>query len=234
MHWFYDPKLDQTTVSLPTEEAKHAVSSLRISAGEKIAITNGQGLVYFAEVELSNKSELRFRVFDRKSHSPAKYRLSLIQALAKNDRDELALQTSAELGVSRVFPWQSERSVVRWSQDKAERNLNRWRQIAIESLKQSQQAFLTEIPTLFTWDYELSGTTLVLDPAGDQSLLDVKFEPNSEINLFVGPEGGFSQFELDKFAQLGFQRVKLGEAVLRSSNAGPAAISAIKTLLRIW
>jgi 16S rRNA (uracil1498-N3)-methyltransferase len=162
-----------------------------------------------------------------------KLQFHLVQALAKADRDELAMQTCVELGLASVTPWAADRSIVRWD-GKEIRNQERWQQIAIEAMKQSQQAWLCQVhPLVSTKAISGHGTTLVLDPTASAKLAD-HLETEGEITLIVGPEGGISDAEFTAFEHKGFQRVRLGHSVLRTSSAGPAAIAAMQFASGSW
>jgi 16S rRNA (uracil1498-N3)-methyltransferase len=157
----------------------------------------------------------------------------LIQALAKSDRDEMALQAACELGVSSVTPWESSRSIVKWD-GKAEKNQERWQQIAVSAMKQSQQAWLPQVnPLAKTKQLRPFGIGLVLVPGADKALSDA-VPGASEVTLVVGPEGGLSESEVELLTSQGFTPVRLGQSVLRTSTAGPAAIAALQFALGNW
>ena len=228
MHWLYDPGLSSQSNVLPASEASHA-KSLRLRVGEQVSITNGLGLVATA----SMNSETGYEISELQQNNLRTPRFHLVQALAKADRDELAMQTCVELGLSSVTPWSSDRSIVRWDGKEA-KNQTRWQQIAIEAMKQSQQAFLCEVKPIAT-SKQLSavGTALVLDPKATKSLTD--FMPLSEdVTLVVGPEGGISDAEFQLLEEKGFQRVRLGNSVLRTSSAGAAAMAALQFASGLW
>lgn len=225
MHWFFDPDFSESRNSFSESQAQHA-KALRIRVGEAVTITNGKGLI--AQAEVSSVDPISFEV-ESVSQTPKQAPgFHLVQALAKNDRDEMALQASVELGASSVTPWQAERSIVRWDQ-KAQRNQERWQAIAIEAMKQSQQGYLCQVnPLAATKSIPLLGLGIVLDPRATLTLDQVARSDN--YTLVVGPEGGISDSELQALSDLGFLRVKLGNSVLRASTAGPAAIAALQVL----
>jgi len=228
VHWLFDPELSAESSSLPASEATHA-KSLRLRVGEQVAITNGKGLIANAVMT----SEASYEISDTQQTLQSAPRFHLVQALAKADRDELAMQTCVELGLSSVTPWSSDRAIVRWD-GKETKNQVRWQQIAIEAMKQSQQAFLCEVkPLAATKQLSVVGTALVLDPKATKSLAD--FMPLSEdVTLVVGPEGGISDAEFQLLEERGFQRVRLGTSVLRTSSAGPAAMAALQFASGLW
>ena len=230
MHWFFDKELSDLSNTLPQEEQQHA-KSLRIRAGELIAVTNGAGLVATAKV--TSESPIIFEQLSSTTTSAAKPSLHLVQALAKNDRDEMALQQAVELGASEITPWQAERSIVRWD-NKAEKGRQRWQAIAVEAMKQSQQPFYPKVNAIAkTKELKAGSLGLILDPRAKSSLSDLNFAV-TDLTLVVGPEGGISGSEIEMLKSLGFVSVRLGTSVLRSSSAGPAAIAAILALSGNW
>jgi 16S rRNA (uracil1498-N3)-methyltransferase len=225
VHWFYDPALTPEQTQFSGSENTHA-KALRIREGEQIAITDGRGMVAFAAVVA--ESPIAFKIHHTAADSTPSPRYHLIQALAKNDRDEMALQAAVELGAASVTPWQASRSIVRWDQ-KAERNKERWQSIAIEAMKQSQQSHLCRVESLAsTKQLKPIGVGVVLDPRAELTL--DQLGPSEDFSILVGPEGGITEEELALLSASGFQRVRLGSSVLRASTAGPAAIAALSIL----
>lgn len=223
MHWFYQNPLPESGGQLT--ESKH-LRSLRIGPGEEFCICDGEGGLLKARAV--NSDPFEWVQIDRQRIPEPKVTFHLVQALAKNDRDEMAVQASIELGATQITPWQAERSIVRWD-GKQQRNRERWQQIAIESLKQSQQGFMAKVNELSTTaGLAPKGVGIVLDPTAQLALDQL---PSSDLyTLVIGPEGGISNRELELFEQKGFHRVRLGASVLRSSTAGPAAIAALQLL----
>lgn len=222
MHWFYEPDFELNQ-SLSVETKRH-LASLRIDPSEVITVTNGRGMAW--EV-LTSSGEVS-QIITSRSQESATPQFTLVQALAKSDRDELALQAAVELGATGVVPWQAQRSIVRWDQ-KAEKNRARWQSIAIESMKQSQRAILPVVSDLATTKQLVcGGIGIILDPRATRTLADI---PSSEeYTIVVGPEGGVSDSETSVLEEKGFLSVRLGRGVLRASNAGPAAIAALQLL----
>lgn len=230
MHWFYDPDFKQSTSTIGKSEMVH-FKSLRIRAQEEVVVTDGKGMAYTCEVLDPKSGELRVISAEQK-HRPA-LQIHLIQALAKGDRDEQAVQASVELGVASITPWQSELSIVNWA-GKEEKGRNRWQEIAISAMKQSQQAFLPAVnPVQTTKGLKSNGFGLVLDPRASTSIGQITQSPD-ELTIVVGPEGGIPDSELEQLRKAGFEPIKMGDSILRTSTAGPAAIAAIFTKLHIW
>ena len=230
MHWFYDPEFSKDKTFIAEAQKKH-LKSLRIRPSEQIAITDGNGSVFICS--LTDINEGRLEVNETRVQPRLQPIIHLVQALAKGDRDEQALQASVELGVSSVTPWQAEHSISIWG-EKAQRNQARWQEIAVSAMKQSQQPYLTKVNSIAsTQDIRLVGQGLVLDPRASHSLSSLP-KLGEEITVVVGPEGGISEGEIRELEIRGFIRVRLGESVLRTSTAGPSAIAAILALSGNW
>ena len=162
-----------------------------------------------------------------------------MQALAKGDRDELAVHAATELGVDRIVPWQSERSVSRWSGPKAEKGRERWASIVREAVKQSLRAWIPEVAPL-AGRREVEGLTathavILLEPTGSVPFADaVRAAGDRPLAIVVGPEGGISDAELAALTAGGAVAARLGPTVLRTSTAGPAALAALGVLTGRW
>ncbi len=224
MHQFLVDSLRGEIPKMDEKEMTHAKNSLRIRFGEQIRITDGEGRMGIAEFG----DELKvIKIWEVERVKPF---IHVIQALAKGDRDELAVQTATELGASRFTPWQAERSIVRWNPQKATKGVARWKSIATEATKQSHQAWLPEVTDLAVdTDFPFTGQLIVLDPDAQAPLTELNFE--QQLTLVIGPEGGISESELEKLKSRGALVASLGNSVFRTSTAAPAAIATIRTLV---
>lgn len=228
-------------ISLNGAEARHAIAVRRIQLGEAIAIANGKGIKARGVVEELHKEKVWVRVIEVERSQLPTLRLTLVQALAKGDRDELAIQAATELGASTVIPWQAERSVALWRAEKADKGQKRWLSIVTEAAKQSLRSWVPNVLPVQSSDglmevlsdYQL---VLVLEPNASVSITDenLNFPITGEVALVVGPEGGISPAELEKFAKAGFIPVHLGRGVLRTSTAGLAAIAYLQARAGNW
>ncbi|MGI3783448.1 MAG: 16S rRNA (uracil(1498)-N(3))-methyltransferase, partial [Janthinobacterium lividum] len=120
-------------------EGHHAVAVRRLRAGERVVVADGSGGGVRGEVVDATKAGLRVRVTAVLDEPAPPVRLVVAQALAKGDRGELAVEMLTEVGVAEVVPWQASRSVARWSADRVDRGLGRWRSTAREAAKQSRR-----------------------------------------------------------------------------------------------
>ncbi|MGK9147230.1 16S rRNA (uracil(1498)-N(3))-methyltransferase [Plantibacter flavus] len=229
------------SVVLRGPEAKHAVSVSRLRVGETTSIGNGRGLIATGTVVRSEPGELELRVDSVEVHPETRPALVLVQALAKGDRDELAIQAATELGVDRIVPWGAERSVSRWQGDKAAKGRARWQLIVREAAKQSIRARVPEVSDVVDARGLVAlvegRTVLVLEPTAGLTLTELdrtRLTSTGELVLVVGPEGGISPAERERLEAAGAVEVRIGAGVLRTSTAGPAAVSALNVLLGRW
>jgi 16S rRNA (uracil1498-N3)-methyltransferase len=224
------------TVVLFGDEARHAATVARTRVGERIAVGNGRGYVVRGVVTAVSPSDVAIVVDSVDEEAPAAPEVWLVQALAKGDRDELAVQAATELGVSGVIPWAAERSISRWEGAKATKGRARWEAIVREAAKQSIRAWIPPVLDVAstTAVSALTGVVLVLDPTATTALSTVDLPSAGQISLVVGPEGGISPRELDLFESAGAVRVRLGREVLRTSTAGPAALAVLNGRLGRW
>ena len=225
-----------TRVVLRGAEARHALQVARTRVGERISIGDGEGLVVEGPVVGTDDGELMLEIDAVRAEPQPQPELWLAQALAKGDRDELAVQAATELGVSGIVPWSAERSVVRWEGQKAAKAHARWVAIVREAAKQSIRPRVPRVaPLASTRDLAaLPGTVLVLDPGGSKGIGAVELPSEGRVTLVVGPEGGVSPRELETLAEAGATIVRLGTEVLRTSTAGPAAVAALQVRLGRW
>lgn len=227
-------------VSLDCAEGRHAVSVARVRVGEVLRIADGRGTVVSGPVTTLGKDTLELAVETVEHQDAPRPSLTLVQALAKGGRDEMAVQAATEIGVDRVVPWSAARSVSRWDGAKVEKGRARWASIAHEAAKQAIRPRVPVVAPLVTTGQLVSalgeGTALVLlDPTATVRL--ATWEPSTDaedIALVVGPEGGIDGAELDRLEAAGAVRVRLGDSVLRTSTAGPAALAVLQARLGRW
>jgi 16S rRNA (uracil1498-N3)-methyltransferase len=188
-------------------------------------------------VEAALVRELALEVDEVVVEPAASPRLILVQALAKGDRDELAVQAATELGVDAIVPWQAARSVSRWEGPKAEKGRQRWASIVREAVKQSIRSWVpTVAPVTATAGLAAQldgGRMLLLEPTATTALTELVSD-GRDLALVVGPEGGIAPAELERLVAAGAEPVRLGASVLRTSTAGPAAIAVLNARLGRW
>ncbi|MEV0257194.1 16S rRNA (uracil(1498)-N(3))-methyltransferase [Streptomyces sp. NPDC050732] len=210
-------------------EGRHAVSVKRLHAGEDVVLTDGAGR--WAEcvvLDTEGKDRLVVRM-DSVAEEPAESpRITVVQALPKGDRGELAVETMTETGVDAVVPWTASRCITQWKGDRGLKALAKWRATAREAGKQSRRVRFPEVADAASTKQVaalLAGADLaaVLHEEGSEPLATAGLPTTGHIVLVVGPEGGVSPDELAVFAEAGAKPYRLGRSVLRTSTAGTAA-----------
>ncbi|WP_165064449.1 16S rRNA (uracil(1498)-N(3))-methyltransferase [Marisediminicola senii] len=225
------------TVTIAGPEARHAVTVSRVTVGDPIVVGNGSGLVVGGTVTATEPQQLTLTATSVDEVAPASPAVFLAQALAKGDRDESAVQAATELGVDGVIPWAAQRSIVKWEGPKLRKGHDRWSAIVREASKQSLRPWLPDVAPLVSTKQLAAlaehSRMLVLDPAASNPLSAVMAD-GRDIVLVVGPEGGISSGEIDVLVGRGAEVVRLGDTVLRTSTAGPAALAVLNVALSRW
>lgn len=224
------------SVVLSGAEAHHAIKVRRVELGEELRLSNGAGLLANGVCEAIENQKLVVRIVDVEASAPQLPRLILAQALAKGDRDELAIQAATELGVDEIWPWQAARSVSRWDGPKLKKGRDRWQSIVREAAKQSHRAWVPDVAPALTTKQLITAAAdkqlLVLEPSAEFSLSALRdFTPEQDLVLVVGPEGGIHSSELELFSSAGAKLCRMGENVLRTSTAGPTALTVLSVAL---
>ncbi|MFD1272579.1 16S rRNA (uracil(1498)-N(3))-methyltransferase [Streptomyces kaempferi] len=213
-------------------EGCDAVSVKRLRSGEEVVLTDGagrwaQGVVVDAE----GKDRLTVRIDSFAEEPPQSPRITVVQALPKGDRGELAVETMTETGVDAIVPWAASRCITQWRGDRGLKALAKWRATAREAGKQSRRVRFPEVADAATTK-QVATLLAEADFAavlhedreyGSEPLATAELPSSGRIVLVVGPEGGVSPEELDLFAQAGAKAYRLGRSVLRTSTAGTAA-----------
>jgi 16S rRNA (uracil1498-N3)-methyltransferase len=220
-------------------EGRHAGTVQRAMPGELILIGDGRGTVATVRVEAVSAAGVHVGVLERRVTPAPAHTVVVVQALAKGDRAERAVETMTELGVDVIVPWSAARSIVRWREDRADKSLARWRAIAREATKQSRRAWAPEVAEAHSTAKVralIAGAdwAAALDEQGSEAMLSAPLPAAGRLVLIVGPEGGIAQDELAGFIEAGARPVRLGTPVLRTSTAGAAAVAALSPALGRW
>jgi 16S rRNA (uracil1498-N3)-methyltransferase len=235
------PSGDLYTLDGP--EGHHAATVMRLAVGEPLSLGDGQGSTVDGVVVATGKGTLTIALGERHHEPSPSPRLVVVQGIAKGERGELAVQAMTEIGVDAIVPWSAARSVAQWRAERGEKSRQRWVDTAREAAKQSRRAWLPEIAEAAdtrTVAKRLSEAALglVLHEAAETRLSIVELpEPElaqSDIVAVVGPEGGITDDELSAFSGAGAVVVRLGQSILRTSTAGPAALAVLAARLGRW
>ncbi|MEV5318272.1 16S rRNA (uracil(1498)-N(3))-methyltransferase [Streptomyces sp. NPDC052687] len=213
-------------------EGRHAVSVKRLRAGEDVILTDGAGRWADCVVlGTEGKDRLIVQLDSYSEEPPEQPRITVVQALPKGDRGELAVETMTEVGVDAIVPWQAARCITQWKGDRGQKSLAKWRATAREAGKQSRRVRFPEVADLASTK-RVAALLAKADFAavlhsdfeyGSEPLATAELPAEGEIVLVVGPEGGVAADELALFREAGAKAYVLGRSVLRTSTAGTAA-----------
>ncbi len=224
-------------------EARHAGVVQRRRPGEAVDVVDGAGVRLCCTIAEVEPGRLVLQVDRRVVEPPPPVPLVLVQALAKGDRDERAIEAATEVGVDGVVPWQAQRSVVVWRGDRAARSRAKWLATVRSATKQARRAWLPDVAEAVTTAglaglagevVAGGGLALVLHEAAGTPLSAVQLPATGQVLVVVGPEGGIDDAELEMLTAAGARAVRLGPHVLRTSTAGPVAAAMLAERLGRW
>ncbi|MDD5383148.1 MAG: 16S rRNA (uracil(1498)-N(3))-methyltransferase [Candidatus Margulisbacteria bacterium] len=214
-------------------DVHHIRDVLRLKIGDKLELSDGAGKIYEARISQIKKTEIICGIIaSHQAESEPLAKVTLAQALPKGQKMDFVIEKGVELGVDRIIPVVTERTIGKKAK------LDRWRKLAKEAAEQSGRAIIPEISPPASFD-----EVLKMQPDFDLALIPWELEKdnslkeilssskaqntNYKILILIGPEGGFSHQEIDQAKAAGFQSVSLGKRILRTETAGLAALAAI-------
>lgn len=239
--WAPPAALRGARVVLDGAEGRHAATVRRLRPGERVDVVDGLGVRARCVVAGGARGVLELDVVERVVEPAAQPRLVVVQALAKGERAELAVEAMTEVGVDVLVPWPAARSVMQWRGERADRALERWRGTAREAAKQARRAWFPEVaPVASTADVvgllAAAALGVVLHEDAPAPLAAVEDVPAAgDVVVVVGPEGGLTEEELGALTALARAAAyRLGPTVLRSSTAGAVALGVLLARTDRW
>jgi 16S rRNA (uracil1498-N3)-methyltransferase len=228
-----------SVVEVTGDEAHHAVAVRRLREGEQVVLTDGLGTSVTGAVASTGKRVFAVTVASVSRHDRPEPAITVVQALPKGERGELAVEVLTEVGVDRIVPWAASRSVAVWKGERAAKSHARWQATAREAAKQSRRSWLpTVAPLASTADLVAlvgeADLALVLHEDATAALSAVDVPASGRIVVVVGPEGGIAPDELATLTDAGAVSVRLGAEVLRTSTAGVVAVAALLARTDRW
>lgn len=227
-------------VTVAGDEGRHGVTVRRLRVGESVDLVDGAGRRAAGAVAAIGARDFTVSVLTVMDEPEPQTRLTVVQALAKGDRAESAVEMLTECGVDRIVPWEAHRSVSVWRGERASKGANRWRAVAAAATKQSRRSRVPTIGELADSERVaqlLGGARLGLvlheEAAARLSRLELPAD-SGDVVIVVGPEGGITPEELARFDSVGALTVRLGESVLRTSTAGVAAAAILLAASGRW
>lgn len=151
--FYLDPLPEAGAVAvLDGKEGRHAATVRRIAVGERLVLSDGRGHLADVEVTATAKDRLEARVLARREVPAPRPRVTVVQALPKSDRSELAVELATEAGADAFVPWQAARCVARWDGPKAAKGVGRWQAVAVAAAKQSRRPHVPEVARVHRTD----------------------------------------------------------------------------------
>ncbi|MGL4305230.1 MAG: 16S rRNA (uracil(1498)-N(3))-methyltransferase [Mycobacteriaceae bacterium] len=224
-------------------EGRHAATVRRIGVGERLILSDGRGAYVRAAVTAVFKDSLELALSERQFFAPPMLKVTVVQALPKSDRSELAVELAVEAGADAIIPWQASRCVARWLDVKATKGVLRWQAVAAAAAKQSRRPYIPDIFSLVSTSEltnyvqkqcESGALVAVLHEDATEPLASLPYDSASELTLIVGPEGGVSVEEVQQLTTVGARLVRLGPTVLRTSTAAAVALGALGATTDRW
>jgi 16S rRNA (uracil1498-N3)-methyltransferase len=232
-------ELQQDVILLSGAEGRHAAAVRRLRPGERADVGDGAGLVAECVVVAHSDRGLELAVQARREVPRPDPLITVVQAIPKGDRGELAVEEMTEVGVDRIVPWAAARCVPVWRAERGARSLARWRVTAREAAKQSRRAWIPEVTeSASTADVtqliDKAAGAIVLEPGAAQSLGQFSSPESGDLVVIVGPEGGITDEENAAFRAAGATPRGLGPTVLRTSTAGTVAAAVLLSRSGRW
>jgi 16S rRNA (uracil1498-N3)-methyltransferase len=230
------PLIADSEVALPPSGAYHVARVLRMRAGAPLAVFDGKGNEYHAEIVRADGNQASVRIGAQivpTAESPLT--ITLIQGISRSERMDWALQKATELGVNVIAPVITARSVVRLDDKQSAKKQEHWQNIVIGACEQCGRSHVPDVRApislrQYLQDHPKDGMRLVLSPTGPSALAGLS-SMSKRVELLIGPEGGLDDEEIDRAQSAGFVPVRLGPRVLRTETA---AVTALSVLQAMW
>ena len=234
MHRFYHSNpLDLNQIIILDEFASHhALRVMRVKVDDFLVLFNGDGFEYRGRVSDINKKTINVEILSKeKNNSESPININLFQSISSNEKMDMVIQKATELGVNSIQPIFTSRSTIKLSLDRTKKRLIHWKQVSISACEQSGRSKIPTIKSPIEFDQISEGIktnslNLLLHPDDLEESSNLPNEYSGDINIFIGPEGGFSQDEVLLLKKQNCINIKLGPRILRTETA-PLAIIAI-------
>lgn len=224
-------------VEITGEDVNHIKNVLRMKIGEEIQVSNGTDKECICSIVSMEKDKILAKIVDvigESSELPTK--ITLFQGLPKGDKIEYIIQKAVELGVHRIVLVDTKRTVVKLDEKKAAKKLERYQAIALSAAKQAKRSVIPKVDGVFSFDKaikEAGALEEILLPYENAKGISYarevikKVKGKESVGVFIGPEGGFSEDEVQKAVDEGAKVITLGKRILRTETASLTALSVL-------
>lgn len=225
-------------VELEPGPSRHLARVLRQKKGNQLAVFNGDGYEYFGTITATGPGDRCCISIEERIAISVESPLSitLVQAVARGDRMDFAIQKSCEMGVTAIHPVFTERTEVKLEGKRADKRLRHWQQVAVAACEQSGRVRVPRVHcpvALYELDWP-AGRRLHLEPLAAPALAAIEAPDETGVVVVIGPEGGLTEAEMAWLERHDSTGVRLGPRILRTETAGPAAIAALQTAFGDW
>ncbi len=234
--FFVSPEqVSHDDICIRGNDVNHMKNVLRMKPGDEVSVSDGEGTDYFCRVLSLEKDEVRLSIENSwHSYVELPVELYLFQGLPKGDKMELIIQKAVELGAKAVIPVKTERVIVKIDEKKEQKKLSRWNQIAQAAAKQSGRGLIPQVMPIMTFKEalvmasQLDGSLIPYEKAEGMAAARktvAELKNCKKIGVFIGPEGGFDEKEIELAASAGIRPITLGHRILRTETAGLTMLS---------
>ena len=237
-HFFVSPnQIDDKYVTITGGDVNHIKNVLRMKVNEELLISNGQDKDYYCKIEAISDDEIKALILDEEFEgTELPTELYLFQGLPKSDKMELIIQKAVELGVKEIIPVATKRCVVKLDDKKEASKIKRWQAISESAAKQSRRTIIPEISSVMSFKEAINrAKEFELGIIPYENFKDMKetkevlskVQKGIKIGIFIGPEGGFEESEVQYALDNGIHPISLGKRILRTETAGLAILSVL-------
>ena len=237
-HFFVSPnQIDDKYVTITGGDVNHIKNVLRMKVDEELLVSNGQDKDYYCKIEAISDDEIKALILDEEFEgTELPTELYLFQGLPKSDKMELIIQKAVELGVKEIIPVATKRCVVKLDDKKEASKIKRWQAISESAAKQSRRTIIPEISSVMSFKEAINrAKEFELGIIPYENFKDMKetkevlakVQKGIKIGIFIGPEGGFEESEVQYALDNGIHPISLGKRILRTETAGLAIVSVL-------
>ncbi len=238
MHWFYveNSQIEENKIRILGTDVNHIKNVLRMQPGERIIICNGEGKDFYCRIDTISSKEVIVDIEEMNdTESELSAKIYLFQGIPKKDKMELIIQKAVELGAYEIIPVAMKRCVAKIEDVKKEqKKIERWQSISTSAAKQSGRGIIPKVHRVLSFEEALQYAKELEDVIVPYELADEIEESakiikeaakKKSIGIFIGPEGGFDEKEIEKVLQNNFQTITLGKRILRTETAGLTSLA---------
>lgn len=243
MHRFFaEPgQIGEKEIVITGADVNHIRNVLRMRADEEVLIADGQGAEYRCKLTELGENEVRAQILWKlDGNAELASAITLFQGLPKSDKMDLIVQKCVELGVDRIVPVSTKRAVVKLDAKKEQTRLKRWNTISESAAKQSGRGVIPEVSGVMSFGKALEEAkkldVLLIPYERAEHMTETRrvmgeIRPGQSVGIFIGPEGGFEESEVEEAVATGARAITLGRRILRTETAGLAVMAMLSYLL---